>query len=124
MFDIFYLGRKDMPEADKDCVVRSDHGHKMCDVRMGFDFLNERGWIIPSTHRGLEDFGYTFVGTTTIGDPEDVFVSYQGEFMSADMREGFKVLGATHMSMSVGDVLVEVGTGRVLFCDNFGWTEV
>lgn len=124
MFDILYAGRMDMDEANETCTERTDHGHKMCDIRMGLDFARERGHDIPLTISDLEDFGYTYVGTTTLNDPERVFCTFQGEYMNEALRHSLRILGARHTSMSVGDVLVEVGTGRVLFCDRFGFVEV
>ena len=124
MFDILYASRSDMPEASEDRMTRTDHGHKMCDIRMGLDFAREQGHDIPRSISDLENFGYTYVGTTTLKDPEEVFRCFQAEFMNEALRREVVLLGARHTSMSVGDILIEVGTGRVLFCDRFGFVEV
>jgi len=131
MYRIYYAGRKDMPETNEANTRRTEHGHKMCDLRMGIDFFKEHcGWSFPTEtdiatrEVNLVDFGYTHVGTTTLTDLERIFVVFQGEYMDVELVRDMLDAGATHTSMSVGDVLVEVGTGRVLFCDRFGFVEV
>ena len=118
MFRIYYAGKRSVPQTNPERTERTEHGWKICDLMMGLEFFTERGHTLDL------DETHTYICTTDLDDPETIFQSYQGEFASRDFCDMIRESDATHTSMSVGDVLVEVSTGRVLFCDRFGFTEV
>ena len=119
MFRIYYAGRMDK-EVDALSHL-TDHGEKMRSVRFGSKDMERNGVEIPFFEKDLEEFGYTYVGSTTVKSKEEIFEAYQGDFCSKEFAAHIKETGATHTSMSVGDILVEVSTGDLYFCDSFDW---
>lgn len=114
MFRIYYAGK--LSKMNGHC--RDDFTNKVIDLTFGWNFYCKN-------HDGLDlDETHTYVATTTLDSPEDIFESYQGMWVTKDFSDLIKESDATHTSMSVGDVLVECGTGRVLFCDNVGFVEI
>lgn len=116
MFKIYYAGKRSLPETNQLRTMRTIHGHKMVDLQMGYDFFLEQGHTLDL------DETHTYLCTTTLDDPEQIFASFQGEYANEDMREAVQEADATHTSMSIGDVLV--GHGKTLIVDRFGFTEV
>jgi len=115
MFSIYYAGKMSKMSQGQ---VRDDFTNKVIDLKMGWKFYT-------SQHEGLDlDETHTYVATTTLDDKEEIFRCFQGEFASQDFCDMIHESDATHTSMSVGDVLVEVGSGRKFFCDCMGFVEV
>ena len=124
MYRIYYAGRRDTPEHTHDRKNRTEHGNKMCDISMGLQFALNHGVEFPTDWRDFESFGYTYIATTTLMDREELFATFQGEYINKDLAMHIAAEGAIHTSMSVGDILVSTENGRRWFCDTCGWTEV
>jgi len=89
----------------------------------GYDFaVSQR--IAPTP----EDISrtHTRVKTFEATSPDEVFTHFQAEIWSprGEARDLIRALGLSHTSMSVGDLVVEQETGKVLFCDRQGWVEI
>lgn len=114
MFRVYYAGKRSkMPNGP----VRDDFTNKVIDLTFGWDFYCEH-------HDGLDlDETHTCVGLVYSDDPEKVFHKLNME-IPEEFSEFIRESDATHTSMSVGDVLVDVSTGKRLFCDRFGFVEV
>jgi len=122
MFRIFYAGNVTKPEVNNDQEeIRTDHGHKLADMRMGWKFYQERGHLLL---KGSLCKTHTFVGTTDQMNKDHVFLDYQGENVDANFSQLIRECGATHTSMSIGDVLIDSLNGDMWFCDHYGWTKI
>lgn len=121
MFDIFYAGSVSIPEENPERTKRTVHGERMVDLRMGLDFYTNAGHIIL---RGTLPITHTFIGTSTLSNKEDVFEAFQGEFCGVDFHQTVRDAGATHTSMSVGDIIIDRETKEMWFCDRSGWVRV
>jgi hypothetical protein len=120
MFNLYYAGKRSLPEFEAVTGETTEWGHKMFSVRLGSRSMARNGVALP-TAKTIEDT-HTFVGTTCLGDLEEVFEAYQGMFVSQEFSDFIKESDATHTSMSVGDVAWNVSTGEMLLCDGMGWT--
>lgn len=69
--------------------------------------------------------GYRIMREVYATGLEDVFYQMQGEIWSPDgiMRDYVKMKGVRHTSMMVGDLAVDVATGKAWICADFGWKE-
>ena len=121
MFRIFYCGKKSIPSSTHNHTRRTDFGNLLLDLRMGLDFYEkEHGKFDPSSIETT----HTYIATTTLANKESIFESFQGFNISEKQKvEIFFDTDADHVSMSVGDILVD-NNGRVFFCDSIGWKEV
>ena len=115
MYRIYYAGKK---SKITEGVVRDDFTNKIIDLTFGWDFFCEQGHTLDLNET------HTFVAVTKKTDLEEIFRTWQGDFMSEAWADMIRRTDASHISMSVGDVLVNEETGKILFCDRFGWTEV
>jgi hypothetical protein len=78
----------------------------------------------------LEDYNgenlkdnYTLVRILNANSIDDVYYQMQGEIWSpnGERRELIEALGLKHTSMSVGDVIFHVESGRYFVVDNVGF---
>ena len=120
MFKIYYAGNVSKPEVTEDRMDRTDWGNLMVDLRMGYKFYLESGHenITPENL----NITHTHVHTLDVDSLEDAFMHSQGEFMSDEVREKVISTGATHTSMSVGDIAIDSESGEMFICDPVGWT--
>lgn len=120
MFRIYYAGKRSVPQVNESNTERTDFGHLIVDMQMGWDFYSE--------HRDVRDFDlektHTLVGVSHLANAEDVFFGHQGENCPRTFCEFINHSDATHTSMSVGDVLVDCDSGKVLFVDRIGFKEI
>jgi len=121
MFSIFYAGSVEKAETDVDCRERTEHGWKMADLHMGLDFYLNQGHKSPHYGNLLET--HTKIGDTTL-KLHEIFQAFQGEFCGDEFRKIISEVGATHTSMSVGDIIVDRCGGQMYFCDSCGFTKL
>ena len=69
--------------------------------------------------------GYRIVAEIYATSLEDVFYQMQGEVWSpnGEMRDYILSKGLRHTSMMVGDIALDVKTGKAWICADFGWDE-
>jgi len=93
------------------------------DFRMG-EIPNS---INPETLGESHDMVYTIqlghYKDMEINDLEVIFHNFQGEFMQDLIRAALQANGASHTSLSVGDI-VEDGEGKLWLCSPATWTLV
>ena len=120
MYRVYYAGKRSVPMVNETNTARTDFGNLICDLQMGWEFYSEyhnnRDFNLSETH--------TLVGVVSYDTPESAWIALQGENVSPEFAEFIRLSDATHTSMSVGDVLVEVETGKHFFCDRIGFKEI
>lgn len=121
MFRVLYAGKMSIKQVEDNGRFRTKYGSLLADYGCGFSFLTKQGHKI--TLESLEET-HTEVAQTVLTNPEDIFLSFQGESAPKEFCDAIFESDATHTSMSVGDVLVDTYDGRILFCDSAGWVEV
>jgi hypothetical protein len=82
------------------------------------------GTEVPDPNRLSET--HVYLKTIECGGPNAAFSIMQGENWSpnGEARELIEKKGLSHTSMSVGDVLEEVNSGKKIACASVGWKEI
>lgn len=107
-------------ETDPAGMVRTDFGNTICDLHMGYQWFLSRGHL-PINHDNIFDtHDFVFGRELPTDDLEAVFEMFQGEFMDVEIRQLLRDRGASHTSMSVGDI-IETADGKLHFVDGLGF---
>ena len=90
---------------------------------MGVEWLTKQGLMPIATKL---DLSHVFLRYVEAESMEKVFGMMQGEVWSpnGEARSRIEALGLSHTSMSVGDVVADVATGKAWIVDRFGFVAV
>lgn len=94
--------------------------NRVRDLRWGLDEYLKQGHPMPTLENIKET--HVYICTTTIQDKEDVFESFQGEWANDFLRQAVRDAGASHLSMSVGDILHDVTENELWLVEPLGFT--
>jgi hypothetical protein len=121
MLKIYY--RKSLPSVRPVGCLDEIRFEELRDLGMGHRwYVEQNGEFFMSDLSETHDLVYTDPAPIHDMSLETIFETFQGEFMSNDLRAKFREANAPHTSMSVGDVVVIDGKG--FFCDCCGWVAI
>lgn len=115
-FDVFYAGRL------LETMIGGKAHERRVDLTFGLDFYVKAGHAKPSPENLHET--HVYVCTTPLSDKEEIFEAFQGEFCEPSLHRSVENVGASHLSMSVGDILRDTHTGALWLVEPLGFTHL